>query len=1183
MKNLLTILATTILASHHTPQHSSIFVSAVPANPLSFSQQQPDGTSISLTQRGDGSYSYLSDEGGYKVLKDEETGWFVYAEESDDDLNHDHNSSSSTNSGDSIRRRRLSKPSNHRVGTVDPASLYLPKGHVDVPPLHERRTAELQNDTAELTHRRMVNTKGTFHNLVLLIQFSDHTSRSLPPQGHYDRLYNMVGTHSTIAPTGSVKQVYLDNSNGMFEVESTVYKWITVGETEAYYANGNNGFTKLKEAILEALEVLENDPSINFADFDMDNDGSIDGFGILHSGYGAEFGGDDCYGQTNENRIWSHKGGIDWVSKEEGIKVSRYYVSSALRGKCGNDIVRMGVICHELGHYLGLPDLYDISFEGTGIGAYDMMSQSWGFDGSGMYPPYLSAWSKVQVGWVDPILITKNGVYNIEASSLNGGQVYRIDEGFPEGEYLLIENRQPNGFDGKLPQGGIAIWHIDDNAEAQRNRGYPQQDGWPSNGNHYEVALLSSDGKYDMELGSNQGDASDLWHATSPKRELKAGGGLIFPNTDSYQGGVVAKTGITISGFSPSRNLMTFSVSGFKTTDAPTSNPTPLATARPSNQPVSSRPSRSPVATRTQPPSKAPITPSPTVSPVESDQCANLCLEPLSASECPSSIVFPNCPFAVVGGLCDADGECGTDQYLNNCYGYDIYRRVECTALSDTMTNWNTPVELSGDMDTMVADLVVSTEPTPQKTRRPISPPSSRSPTQKPSVLTITGAGLASHQAGIDQCLFYPGWHKSLSYCLNDCDKPKPTYMMNNPIFEFPDIESCCRLHYRAGDECKAQSKAASSQSFTPEAIDTTESSTPKAIETALAIVNGHVWNDFNGNDWRDASEVGLQGVTIDLFECAGDNWIKGTRTSSDGSYRFEFQPGKYYLKITPPIGSHLSNDHPWRNGDLDSDFGEYTETTSCHDFVAGSDNTRLDAGVIPDTIAEEVYLAPEAAEEEQLHYQEKSSGNTVLAMSHSAAHSKTSRTSPSAPVDTSSVASLHAKSFLRGADLASTDPTVVTVQAVGDATIESQQDIMFIGGKETLRVGRQSTWKDEFLVKFDVNFLDGKQAQAAKLRLYSLSSSPAGGMVRVAAHNSWDEDTVTWSNAPESGDVLDVVGPTRPNEWIEVDVTAALALSQNGYVSLRITSSTTNHSWPAKYSSKEGGASLTPQLRVYF
>ena len=41
--------------------------------------------------------------------------------------------------------------------------------------------------------------------------------------------------------------------------------------------------------------------------YDSDNDGYIDSIQFLHSGYGAEIGGIDCYtGSAMEDRIWAH-------------------------------------------------------------------------------------------------------------------------------------------------------------------------------------------------------------------------------------------------------------------------------------------------------------------------------------------------------------------------------------------------------------------------------------------------------------------------------------------------------------------------------------------------------------------------------------------------------------------------------------------------------------------------------------------------------------------------------------------------------------------------------------------------------------------------------------------------------------------------------------------------------------
>merc|ERR1712070_538639 len=51
-------------------------------------------------------------------------------------------------------------------------------------------------------------------------------------------------------------------------------------------------------------------------------------------------------------------------------------------------------------------------------------------------------------------------------------------------------------------------------------------------------------------------------------------------------------------------------------------------------------------------------------------------LQALSYSECPSQPDIGNCANANlrVGDLCEGEGECGTNQNLDNCGGYDVYR-----------------------------------------------------------------------------------------------------------------------------------------------------------------------------------------------------------------------------------------------------------------------------------------------------------------------------------------------------------------------------------------------------------------------------------------------------------------------------------------------------------------------------
>jgi len=377
----------------------------------------------------------------------------------------------------------------------------------------------------------------------------------------YEKLFNQVGGDPDIAPSGSVRDFFLNNSYGKLSIESTVLDWISLPETESYYAEKHSGLGNIVlEAMRTALEEAEDNDSCRFNDFDADRDGKIDALTFIHSGSGAEWGEEDCDGNDKDSRIWSHHRNLkkqqQWCGQDH-VCMSGYQIVSGVWGYCSGHIAHIGVISHEVGHLLGLPDMYDgVAGGGNGIGSYSVMANAWGFDGN---PPLMDPWSKKQLGWVTPTVLSKSGDYSIEAV-YETGQVYQINQGFPRGEYLLIENRQPNGIES-LPQGGLAIWHIDEAASTSDSGGFRGQAKWPGNGKHYKVSLLQADGAYHLERGENFGDAGDLWRGDTnneigPSRNNSGP----YPNTDSYQGGYIKRTDIIIRDISRSGNAMTFTL-----------------------------------------------------------------------------------------------------------------------------------------------------------------------------------------------------------------------------------------------------------------------------------------------------------------------------------------------------------------------------------------------------------------------------------------------------------------------------------------------------------------------------------------------------------------------------------------------------------------------------------------------
>ena len=106
-----------------------------------------------------------------------------------------------------------------------------------------------------------------------------------------------------------------------------------------------------------------------------------------------------------------------------------------------------------------------------------------------------------------------------------------------------------------MPQGGLAIWHIDDST-GYNTEGYPGQPGWPGNGNHYRVALLQADGDYDLERDNNRGDSGDVYHGGDPNRDELSS--TTLPNNDSYKNGTISAVGWQIFNVSTSGSNMQF-------------------------------------------------------------------------------------------------------------------------------------------------------------------------------------------------------------------------------------------------------------------------------------------------------------------------------------------------------------------------------------------------------------------------------------------------------------------------------------------------------------------------------------------------------------------------------------------------------------------------------------------------
>lgn len=541
------ILASLLLAAGVAAWPTVVAVQAMPADPNPREYVQPDGNRVTIRLRGDEWQHWYEDEKGFAVVQ-VGTAWHYARLGAEGQL----------------------EATDVVVGLGDPEAAGLRAGLR--PTLNPASRVQRMSAHEQGVSQQRINVAptGLVKNLVVLCRFSDHTvAANGRAVSAYDSLFNNVNSTGFNAPSGSVKDFYSQASYNTLVMQSTVAAWVTLPQTQNYYGNGKNGLPfgatstayprNAARMVRDALDAV--DANVNFNDFDLDLDGYVDAITFVHSGLGGEQNGNGL------DAIWSHKynlsaanaGGV-WTSADQNvnhvnIRVDLYHTEPARFGAAGSSaLLRVGVVAHELGHFFGLPDLYDTDNSSFGIGNWCMMANSWGWDGSQFYPPLPSAWCRIRLGWVTPVFDAGPAVKSLRQVA-TFKDIMKIGYGFVPTEYLLIENRQPVGFDQQIPSGGLAVWHIDEAITTNNTtEGFPGQAGWPGNNNHFKIALLQADGLYHLERNLNGGDAGDLFRSRGDMALSEA----TVPSSDSYQVGEVHPTGDELSEVSGPGSTMTF-------------------------------------------------------------------------------------------------------------------------------------------------------------------------------------------------------------------------------------------------------------------------------------------------------------------------------------------------------------------------------------------------------------------------------------------------------------------------------------------------------------------------------------------------------------------------------------------------------------------------------------------------
>jgi len=323
--------------------------------------------------------------------------------------------------------------------------------------------------------------------VVILVDFYDQPAAAANSAAAFDSLLFSLGMN----PTGSMKEYYLENSYGQYVIGGKAFGWYRPQHNHQSY-NGiidDDDDAFLSPSFLVQWAITKADSNINFSQFDTDHDGYLRGVIIVHSGYGMEESG-------NSDDIWSHMSSSP-IHTDDGVIIESYTIQPEKSAASGT-MSAIGVFCHEWGHVIGLPDLYDTDGSSEGVGRWSLMG-SGNYNGGSKRPAHFDAWCKYWMDWLVLTKVTANAS-GVEIPAIEYNPVaFRLAKEGDSGayEYFIVENREQLGFDDGLPGEGLLIYHID-------SRVTGNDDDWRP-----KVFIEQADGRFDLQHGNNRGDDGD--------------------------------------------------------------------------------------------------------------------------------------------------------------------------------------------------------------------------------------------------------------------------------------------------------------------------------------------------------------------------------------------------------------------------------------------------------------------------------------------------------------------------------------------------------------------------------------------------------------------------------------------------------------------------------------------------
>ena len=376
---------------------------------------QPNGIIIDAFRSGDEFHNWYHDADGYTIVHYEKSGYWCWAKVENGEL---------ISTGFPIHQF-----SPHSLG-IEPRINISEQRYIEKRSLWEKQRLHPNGGTPSV---------GIIQSILIFIRF-DGESEFEQTKEHYHIMFN-----DTTPGASSVHNVFLKESYGSFKIYTNFYPMPTETMVISYqdiyprdhfrpypfpggYTGGEYGEERkqrehqlLKRAINYVADQIPSSLII-----DSDNDGNVDHMNFIIRGT-----------PNNWNElIWAHQGVLNTDDVYiHGKKVHAYNFNIEAS-------TYVGVLCHEIGHSLGMPDLYRHSGSAAPLSFWDMMSMNTDIISTYMKYAYTNWISSAETKYerISEIpVISSSGDYSLNRATNPTNNIYRINSPNSEEEFFVIE------------------------------------------------------------------------------------------------------------------------------------------------------------------------------------------------------------------------------------------------------------------------------------------------------------------------------------------------------------------------------------------------------------------------------------------------------------------------------------------------------------------------------------------------------------------------------------------------------------------------------------------------------------------------------------------------------------------------------------------------------------------------